>query len=355
MRSLRARVAVAAVAATAAAFLLSGLVVVGTFAWEFHRPGAPAVTDHSGFLPAFAVRLGVVNLVVLALVGLAGLRLGGAALRPLVALRSGAERVASTRDLATRLPQDGGPEEVRSLADSLNAMLERLQQSTEQTEATLQSSRRFAADAGHELRTPLTSMRANLDVLARSSTLGSDERQILADIAREQNRLIGLLDGLQRLARGDAAEAVPKERIDLAEVADAAVASGRDRHPAATISLAAPDQVVLDGWAEGLRVLIDNLLDNAALHGRRGGQIEVMLEVDGSTARLTVDDDGPGIPIDQRRRVLERFARGTDARAPGSGLGLALVEQQALAHGGRVSIGNAPLGGARITVNLPIT
>ncbi len=355
MRSLRARVAVTAVAATAAAFLLSGLVVVGTFAWEFHRPGAPAVTDHFGFLPAFAVRLGVVNLVVLALVGLAGLRLGGAALRPLVALRSGAERVASTRDLATRLPQDGGPEEVRSLAGSLNAMLERLQQSTDQTEATLQSSRRFAADVGHELRTPLTSMRANLDVLARSPTLGSDERQILADIAREQARLIGLLDGLQRLARGDAAEALPRERIDLAEVADAAVASARDRHPAATITLAAPDQVVLDGWAEGLRVLVDNLLDNAARHGRRGGQVQVTLEVDGLTARLTVDDDGPGIPIDQRQRVLERFARGADARAPGSGLGLALVEQQALAHGGCVSIGSAPLGGARVTVDLTIT
>lgn len=70
-----------------------------------------------------------------------------------MALRRGAERVASTRDLATRLPPDGGPEEVRWLAGSLNAMLERLQRSTQQTEATLQSSRRFAADAGHELRT----------------------------------------------------------------------------------------------------------------------------------------------------------------------------------------------------------
>ena len=153
-----------------------------------------------------------------------------------MALRRSAERVASTRDLATRLPQDGGPEEVRWLAGSLNAMLERLQRSTQQTEATLQSSRRFAADAGHELRTPLTSMRANLDVLARSPTLGADERQILADVAGEQRRLIGLLDGLQRLARSDAAQAVPKERIDLAEVADAAVASARDRHPTATIT-----------------------------------------------------------------------------------------------------------------------
>lgn len=389
MNSLRGRVAVAAVVAVAAAFLLSGVVVVGTFALQFHaqqdRP-APAdgslAPDDTGFpfggdgaqvagdgpppfIRALASRLAIVSLGVLVLVGAVGFWLGGVALRPLAALRVTAERVASTRDLATRLPHGDGPEEVDALAGSLNAMLERLQQSTTQIEATLEASRRFAAEAGHELRTPLTSMRMNLDVLARSPSLTTDERAIMADITREQARLLALLEGLQQLARGDAAEAIPRKRVNLSEVVDAAIANANARHPDATITLTGPDDVVLHGWPDGLRLLVDNLLDNALRHGRPNGQIDVALTADDhaeapqrnqTTTRptmvcLTVDDDGPGIPADDRQRVFERFARGS-SQAPGSGLGLALVAQQATVHGGRAAIDTAPRGGTRVTVHL---
>lgn len=373
MNSLRARVAVAAVAATAVAFLLSGAVVVGTFALEFHRqadrggppwmaPEAPAGegdVEEQGrggpppFIGTLARRLALVGLGVLVLVGAAGLALGGMALRPLARLRAAAERVVSTRDLASRLPQGEGPEEVDALAASLNAMLERLGQSSARTESTLEASRRFAADAGHELRTPLTSMQANLEVLARSPGLSADERRIVADVVREQARLVALLDGLQRLARGDAAGAVPRERFDLADVVDAAVAHATARHPQATITFAGPDHVLVDGWQDGVRLLVDNLLDNAVRHGRSPGRIHVSLATDSRTARLTVDDDGPGIPPGERQRVFERFARGDGARAPGTGLGLALVAQQAAVHGGSATIGDAPGGGTRVTVDLP--
>lgn len=390
MNSLRARVAVAAVVATALAFVLSVVAVVGTFVWELRgqapwaRPGADALVEVHGdatatprdgdvaagqrrrsaagdgawfdgegppeFIRRLARRLVAVNLGVLALVGAAGLALGGLALRPLAVLRAGAERVASTRDLATRLPQGDGPEEVDALAGSLNAMLARLQRSTAQTEATLAASRQFAADAGHELRTPLTSVRANLDVLARSPSLSADERRIMTDILREQQRLLDLLDGLQRLARGDAAPAVPRERLDLGDIVDASVTTARARHPRATITFAGPAEVPIDGWSDGLRLVIDNLLDNALRHGRPDGRVAVSLAVDGGVARLTVDDDGPGIPPGDRARVFERFARGpTDA--PGSGLGLALVAQQAAAHGGGAVIDSSPQGGARIVVD----
>jgi two-component system, OmpR family, sensor histidine kinase PrrB len=372
VRSLRARVAVAAVVATALAFVLSGMVVVGTFALQFHNQadrqgqqapfdmeGEPSVTDGAfggngppSFIRVLAVRLAVASLGVLVLVGAVGLLLGNVALRPLMALRAIAERVASTRDLDTRLPQGGGPEEVDALAGSLNAMLERIQRSTAQTEATLEASRRFTAEAGHELRTPLTSMRTNLEVLARSQSLSPDEQRILADIAREQGRLLALLDGLQKLARGDAAEAVPRERLDLAEVVDAAVAHAGARHPAATITFAGPDGVMIDGWPDGLRLLVDNLLDNAVRHGRRGTRVEVSLAVDDGMACLTVDDNGPGVPAEERERVFQRFTRGSNARVSGSGLGLALVAQQAALHGGRAAIASAPLGGARVTVRL---
>jgi len=368
MNSLRGRVAVAAVTAVAAAFLLSGVVVVGTFAIELHTnqaqqappqeanpPDDGPAFDGEGpppFIRALAVRLAVVSLSVLALVGAAGFWLGGVALRPLAALRATVERVVSTRDLATRLPESDGPEEVDALAVSLNAMLERLQRSTARTEATLEASRRFAAEAGHELRTPLTSIGMNLDVLARSADLSVGERRIMADVTREHERLLALLKGLQRLARGDAAEAVPRERLDLTEVVDAAVANASARHPDATVTFTGPDELMLDGWPDGLRLLVDNLLDNAVRHGRPDGRVQVALTVDDHTVRLTVDDDGPGIPDDERQRVFARFTRGSNTRASGSGLGLALVAQQAMVHGGHATIDTAPLGGTRVTVFL---
>jgi two-component system, OmpR family, sensor histidine kinase PrrB len=321
------------------------------------RADGPPAFDGDGpppFVRALALRLALVSLAVLALVAAVGLRLGGVALRPLAALRAAAGRVASTRDLATRLPQGEGPEEVDALAASLNGMLARLQRSTARTEATLEASRRFAADAGHELRTPLTSMRTNLDVLARSPNLSPDEQRIMADIASEQSRLLALLDGLQRLARGDAAEAVPRVRLDLADVVDAAVANATVHHPAATFTFASPDELLMDGWPDGLRLLVDNLLDNAVRHGRPNGSVDVLLVRDGPRARLTVDDDGPGIPPEEWQRVFARFARGSATRGPGSGLGLAIVAQQAAVHDGQAAIGVSPTGGTRVTVHLTL-
>jgi signal transduction histidine kinase len=383
VKSLRARVAVAAVVATALAFVLSIAVVIGAFVLEFrgrglwHDPAAvsagepasdaPAAEEWRPFWeeqmadggpPAFVGRLArrliLVNLGVLAVVGAVGLLLGGLALRPLATLQTAAERVASTRDLATRLPEGDGPEEVDALAGSLNAMLERLQRSTAQIEATLEASRQFAADAGHELRTPLTSMRANLDVLARSTNLSDDERRIMADVTREQHRLLALLDGLQRLARGDAAGAVPKERLDLADIVDAAVTNAATRHPDAAITFDGPDDVPIAGWSDGLRLLIDNLLDNAVRHGRPDTRIAVTLDLRDGNARLVVDDDGPGVPAGERRKVFERFVRGSGTSAPGSGLGLALVAQQAAVHGGGARIDDSPLGGTRVVVDLAV-
>jgi signal transduction histidine kinase len=195
-------------------------------------------------------------------------------------------------------------------------------------------------------------MRANLDVLARSPHLSDDERRIMADVTREQHRLLALLDGLQRLARGDASGAVPRERLDLADIVDAAVTNAATRYPDATITFDGPDDVPISGWSDGLRLLIDNLLDNAVRHGRPDVRVAVTLAVRDGAARLFVDDDGPGVPAGERREVFGRFVRGSGARAPGSGLGLALVAQQAAVHGGHVRIDDAPLGGARVVVEL---
>jgi two-component system, OmpR family, sensor histidine kinase PrrB len=246
-------------------------------------------------------------------------------LRPVRRLRSLASSIADDEDLDRRVPDDSGPAELRSLAASLNAMLERLGRSTADRERALAATRRFAADAGHELRTPLTSVQATLDALRRHPELSEDRRAaMLGDAATEQRRMVGLLDGLQALARGDAPEAV-HSAVDLAELADAAVVAAAARHPGVAIDAELPETAVtIRGWEPGLRMLVDNLVENAAVHGRDGGRVRVSLD-DGPV--LHVDDDGGGVPEEQRARIFEPFARIDGTDRPGSGLGLALVDQ----------------------------
>jgi two-component system sensor histidine kinase PrrB len=103
----------------------------------------------------------------------------------------------------------------------------------------------------------------------------------------------------------------------------------------------------VSGWEPGLRLLADNLLENAARHGRRGGTVAVRV---GAGPTLVVDDDGPGIAEGDRDRIFEPFVRADGTQAPGSGLGLALVAQQARDHEARIEVGRSPLGGARFSV-----
>jgi signal transduction histidine kinase len=266
------------------------------------------------------------------------------ALRPLGRLRALTASVASDEDLTRRVPADRGPTELRSLASSFNAMLARLGRSAADRERALEATRRFAADAGHELRTPLTSVQATLSSLRRHPELTDERRGVmLEDALTEQRRLVDLLDGLQALARGDAGP-LEHRPVDLAEVVDQVISAETE----ATITAHLPDQpVIVDGWEPGLRSLVANLVTNAARHGRPGGRIEVSLSEGGI---LSVDDDGPGIPPAERDRIFTPFARVNGTDRPGSGLGLALVAQQARHHGAQVEVGESELGGARFTV-----
>jgi two-component system sensor histidine kinase PrrB len=275
-------------------------------------------------------------------------------LRPLRRLRTVASSVAEDEDLDRRVPP-GGSTELRSLAASFNAMLARLGRSAADRERALAATRRFTADAGHELRTPLTSVQATLSTLERHLDLPPARRaEMLGDALAEQARLVELLDGLQALARGDAGPLELTE-VDLAEVVDAATSAARERHPGLHLSAQLPDApVAMRGWEPGLRLLADNLVENAARHGRPGGEIRVTLDPapageDGG-ALLTVDDDGPGIPDADRARIFAPFARLESTNGEGSGLGLALVEQQVRHHGARIEVSDSPLGGARFSV-----
>jgi two-component system, OmpR family, sensor histidine kinase PrrB len=289
----------------------------------------------------------LLGLLALALTGLAAWFFSSLAVRPLARLQAGAARVTGAEDLSTPLP-DEGPDEVRSLAGALNGMLARLQASTAAT-------RRFAADAGHELRTPLTGLRANLDTLARNPDLPEAERAaLLRESSAEQDRIVHLLEGLQALARGEAADALPREDVELGDLVDAAIYGARRRHPGVTYELREHESgrgEVVHGWANGLRLVVDNLLENAALHG--GGRVDVDLGREDGRWLLRVADDGPGIPEGERERLLEPFARGRAATAEGTGLGLAIVAQQVGLHGGELRLAGSDLGGLAVEVRLP--
>jgi two-component system sensor histidine kinase PrrB len=295
-----------------------------------------------------------------ALIGLGGLLAAGLAvwliasvvLRPLRRLRAVTASIADDEDLDRRVPDDRGPAELRSVARSFNAMLARLGRSAADREGALDATRRFAADAGHELRTPLTSVQTTLSAIRRHPELDATRRDgLLDDALAEQRRLVDLLDGLQALARGDT-KPLEQVEVDLAELVDEVVTATAARHPQIDIAVDLPEApVMVAGWEPGLRIVVENLVTNAIRHG--GTRVHVSLSNGGGAPVLVIDDDGPGVPADERERIFTPFARVADDReVPGSGLGLALVAQQVGHHGAQVVVGRAPdLGGARFRVN----
>lgn len=289
------------------------------------------------------VTLGIAALIAAAI---AGWVFGGVALRSLARLREAATRVSSTRDLSVRVPQGAGPAEVDELAGSLNAMLERLERSSGETLVALEATRRFAGDAGHELRNPLTAIGANLETLQRNPDLPAEQRrQVLTEAVADHGYVVDLLGALQSLARGEAVRSGELEAVDVAEIVDAAADAARRRHPGAAVELADGSGARVVAWPQGIRLMLDNLLENAIGHG--GSPVRVLTRpCDDGGALLEVHDGGPGVPDDERARIFERFTRGAHAAREGSGLGLAIVAQQVALHGAEVGVDDSDLGGA---------
>jgi signal transduction histidine kinase len=267
----------------------------------------------------------------------------GSALRPVAALRRGAEEITATRP-AGRLPVPAAEDEVRRLAVTLNDMLDRLERSSARQ-------RSFVADAAHELRSPLTAIRAQLEV-ARAHPGDADWSQTATDALVDVERLSRLVDDLLVLARiEDGGHHARPESVDLGQIADDVVA-----RTVSDVALrrSGDDEVAVLGDVDALTRVVSNLVDNAARHARTGVTIDVRRQP-GDGVRLTVADDGPGIPAEDRTRVFERFTRLDGARsrdAGGSGLGLSIVRELVRAYGGDVRLeDNGP--GLRAVVTLP--
>ncbi|SEG70791.1 two-component system, OmpR family, sensor histidine kinase PrrB [Thermomonospora echinospora] len=284
----------------------------------------------------------------------AGFGLGRYAVRPLSALarRAGALDRAPGR----RLPTASRVTEIDELARLLNELLDRRDAAVARTAEALETARAFAATAAHELRTPLTSMGTNLGLLTHPELDEPGRREILDDLTAEHHRIQRLITMLRQLARGELLDAASFAAVDLTDLVDAAVEDAGRRHPHATIVHAPAEPTPVRAWVEGLRLVIDNLLDNAAVHGAAPSgrpTIEIALTRTPESAALTITDDGPGIPDALRPRIFDRFTRRPGS--PGSGLGLTLVHQQVVLHGGTVTVTAPPTGtGTRITVTLPL-
>ncbi len=283
--------------------------------------------------------LSAVGVLVAALLGWAVARTG---LAPVSRLASVAEEVSLTGDPGRRV-EVGRRDELGRLARTFNAMLGALQRS-------LDAQRRLVSDASHELRTPLASLRINVDVLAENPGLPAGERQeVLARVTDQVAELSRLVASVTDLARG---EPPPADRFPVqlnAVAADALEAARRDWPK--TEFTAQLGGGTVEGSAERLRVALKNLLDNAAKFGPPEGPVQ--LRVTGG--EVIVRDHGPGIADEDLPFVFDRFYRSRVTRsAPGSGLGLAVVREVALSHGGVVAAEPAPRSGTVMRLILPV-
>ncbi|TGD89875.1 HAMP domain-containing histidine kinase [Mycolicibacterium sp. CH28] len=289
-------------------------------------------------IPLYAMAGGLAVLVAAGL----GWMLAGAAIRPLRRLTEQTRRLGTGSD---RMDPVRGAREAEDLSEAMAEMLRRLADAQAATTNSLQAAQDFAANAAHELRTPLTAMRADLDTL-RIHDLPPDERaEVVADLSRAQRRVEAIITALGQLASGQLARAEDREPIDVAEMLDR-VARENDRSGAVAIAVEADEAGTVWGWPAGLRLAVDNLVRNAVTHG---AATRIMLTARRHEQQLTiiVDDNGRGLPAEEHRKVLGRFARGSTAAVGGSGLGLALVAQQAVLHGGDIELSDGPLGGLR--------
>ncbi len=257
-------------------------------------------------------------------------------LRPLRRLAAGAGEIERTADPSTRLPERAVADEIGQLTGVLNRMLASL-------EAARAGERRFLADASHELRTPVTTLLGNVEYAARH---GADP-EVLEELQRDARRLARLVDDLLALERADAGVSSEGE-VDLAQVVRGVVGAhaGGDAGRVASVGV---DRAVVRGDRRALARALENLVENALVHGPEGGRVTIELARVNGRALVTVRDEGPGPEPGDRDRLFERFWRGSGAAGrPGSGLGLSIVSAIVDRHGGKVAI-----EGSAFTLDLP--
>jgi two-component system, OmpR family, sensor kinase len=320
---------------------------------------AQDLTPILGTLQSVRTILAFVSLIGLVAAAMGAYWLAGRGLQPIRAVRDAAETVTGS-NLSLRVPEQGTQDEVDDLARTLNGMLERL-------EDAFESQRRFTADASHELRTPVTAINGHASYLMRRTNPTPEQRESLQAITTLGNRLSGLIGDLLDLARGDAGLGVELAEVSLLNLAE-------DVH-LEVVAIAGKSEILIEGQrnlivradANRMRQVVRNLVQNAIKAGSTEILVNVTLEQLRTTVpldkgitsvvRLSVIDNGPGIPQEHLSKLFDRFYRVDTARdraAGGSGLGLSIVRWIVEAHGGTVGISSQVGLGTRFDVRLPL-
>jgi two-component system OmpR family sensor kinase len=291
----------------------------------------------------------------LILLGWVVIRVG---LRPLERIGRVTGEIAAG-DLSRRVSPSDQRTEVGRLGLSLNAMLGQIERAFGARQQSEDRLRRFLADASHELRTPLASIRGYAELFRIGA---ADDPATLARamgrIEAEAARMGVLVEDLLLLAQLDQAPAPRQVPVDLRELAEQAADDTRVIAPERDVRLQAVPRAIVLGDPDQLRQLLANLTRNAVIHTAAGTAIELGLRVEGAGAVLEVRDYGPGLPADAGEQLFDRFWRTEGGRSRGrggAGLGLAIVQAIATAHGGSVRAENAAGGGARFAVTLPLS
>jgi two-component system, OmpR family, sensor kinase len=277
----------------------------------------------------------------------AGYLAAGSALRPVERMRARAAEISATKP-GERLPVPAVDDELGRLGRTLNEMLARL-------EAAIERERRFVDDASHELRTPLALHRAELELALRYGDDVEGLRASISSAIEEVDRLVALAEALLVVARsGEDGLALALEPVAASDLFDTVVERFRGRAASADRAIVVGDgtRLVVPGDRLRLEQALTSLVDNALRHG--AGEVRLSADRDDGAVTLHVTDEGAGFPDDFLPHAFERFTRADAARGRGgAGLGLAIVDTIATAHGGRARAGNRPEGGADVSLTLP--
>ncbi|HEX4822675.1 MAG TPA: HAMP domain-containing sensor histidine kinase [Candidatus Polarisedimenticolaceae bacterium] len=288
-------------------------------------------------------RFGAVLLGALPVAAIVGALLGRALfsrrLVPLGHLEAAA--AASAADPEVRLVVEANAREIATLQDSFNGLLARLGDA-------LARERRFSQEASHELRTPLAAIRGRLERLVVEGSLSAPQAAHASHALREVDALNALVDALLLLARSEAAP-LPQTPVNLCDLARAI-----GTRQSAMVD--APDEILVRGSEELLERAIANLVENARKFAGSEAHVRVRAVRNGTTATVTVDDDGPGVAESERASVFERFHRAPATRhtTDGVGLGLAVARAIVLRHRGTIDCGTSDLGGAAFRIVIPV-
>jgi len=296
----------------------------------------------------------VAPLLVIASVGLSYV-IAGHALRPVDRIIDEVQAISDGRSLHRRLPLEASNDEIARLVVTLNEMIERLEKS-------FGALRRFTADASHELKTPLAVLRADVERAMNANVSRGERLVALEEALQETTRMADLVDSLLTLARADEGRFdLHREPIELEPLVRDVFETASILGEAAGISVVMPEitPVTVMGDATRLRQLFLNLTTNALKYTPRGGSVDLSLTLHERTASFSVRDSGVGISAADLPHIFERFyradrARSRSAERGGFGLGLAISQWIAEAHGGKISVRSRLGRGTTFTVTLPV-